>query len=50
VASPQPATEAHCLARDCDWTPEGDAVDKAAERHTTKPPKHPTATVTRWAA
>lgn len=41
---------ARCLAWGCDWAETGDpaAVDKAADRHTTKPPKHPTATVTRW--
>jgi len=46
---PSLATTAHCLR--CDWAQAGDpaAVDKAAEKHTTKPPKHPTATVTRWA-
>lgn len=50
---PAPATGARltatadCLGR-CDWTAgPGDPaeVDKAAERHTTKPPKHPTNTV-----
>jgi hypothetical protein len=42
-------TAAHCIARDCPWAETGDpvAVDKAAEKHTTRPPKHPTATVTR---
>lgn len=39
---------ARCLARDCGWTAAGDpeTTDKAAERHTTRAPKHPTATVT----
>ena len=43
------ATTARCLR--CPWTADGDpaAVDKAAEKHTTRPPKHPTAVVTRWA-
>lgn len=39
---------AHCI-RGCDWTAgPGPAaeVDKAAARHSEKPPKHPTATVT----
>ena len=37
---------AHCIR--CEWTAgPGDPgeVDKPAERHTTKPPKHPTAVV-----
>ena len=46
---PSLAAAARCLR--CDWTAEGDpdATDKAAEKHTTRPPRHPTATVTRWA-
>ena len=40
-------TTAHCI-RDCGWTagpgPMAE-VDKAAARHTEKPPKHATATV-----
>jgi hypothetical protein len=49
--SPQLAAAARCLAPGCDWAEAGDpaAVDKAAARHTEKPPRHPTATVTRWA-
>lgn len=44
---PSTVTAAHCLR--CDWAETGDpaAVDKAAEKHTTRPPNHPTATVTR---
>jgi len=48
---PSLTATAHCVARDCDWVQAGDpaTVDKAAEKHTIRPPKHPTATVTRWA-
>lgn len=47
MPSPELVTTARCLS--CDWTAEGAwaDVDRAAERHTTRPPKHPTATETR---
>jgi hypothetical protein len=47
---PSLAATARCLAPGCPWTAEGDpeTADKAAARHTEKPPKHPTATETRW--
>ncbi len=38
---------ARCLSRDCGWTAAGDpdATDKAAARHTERPPKHATVVV-----
>ena len=41
------ALRTDALCRGCEWTAEGPAADKQAEKHV-KATGHPVATVTRW--